>query len=107
VVREDITVKLVQALHDVPWGGAAAVADARVRELRTLAGVSTGVTVLASFFLKRKPRGAGGMTRATQQWDKATPVQRKNTILTAWRRANPNWAYHLDHDPYPKGPRTP
>lgn len=106
-MRDDLADKLVASLHDVPWGGTGVAVDARVRELRTLADVSTGVTFLASWLFKRKPQGAGAMTRAIQQWDNASPAQRKNTILVAWRRANPAWAYHVDHDPYPKGPRTP
>jgi hypothetical protein len=105
VANEAITEQLITALADVPWNGAALAADNQLRELRLLANVSTGLTALTAFFLKKKPRSSGGMSRAIQQWDHADAKKRRALILDAWRRANPWWAFHQDHDPYPKGPR--
>ena len=106
MANEAITEQLVIALTDVPWTAATMAADNQVRELRLLANVSTGLTALATLLFKKKPRSSGGMSRAIQQWDHADAKKRRAFILDAWRRANPRWAFHQDHDPYPKGPRS-
>tara|TARA_Y100000310_G_C20496036_1_gene721577 strand:- start:425 stop:742 length:318 start_codon:yes stop_codon:yes gene_type:complete len=105
-MAHELTGQLVSALTDVPWNAAALAVDNQIRELRTLANVSTGLTALTALLLRKKPRSSGGMSRAIQQWDHADAKKRRAIILDAWRRANPRWAFHIDHDPYPKGPRA-
>ena len=105
-MRDDLLDKLVPAVADVPWGGVTPAVDSKIRELRTLADFSSGITALAAVIFRKKPKGAGPLSRAIQQWDTASDIQRKNTILAAWRRANPAWAYHPSHDPFPRGKPT-
>ena len=96
--------RLSPDLADVRWAARAPVVAEAVHSLRLWADGSAVVGLVARVVLKKAPKGDGSLTAAIKCWEKATPRQREQMTLLAWRAANPRWANNNDHDPFPGGP---
>ncbi len=90
-------------LADVRWSARTPVVAEAIRSLRLWADGAAVAGLLARAVLKKAPKGDGSLTAAIKCWEKATPRQREQITLRAWRSANPAWANNNDYDPYPGG----